>query len=470
MARKAATKRVRAKAKPEVRTVVVAESQLSKLILRARYDAAQTNTENRRHWAAADSLGPDAAGSSGVRRTLRIRSRHEVANNSYLAGAVLSLANDIVGTGPRLRVLLADREVARRIEASFTQWARAVRLAGKLQTMVKARVRDGEAFAIKTNNPRLRTAVLLDFRLIEADMVCSPMGRQDSPLFVDGIEYDEAWNPVTYHVLDQHPGEACGQPETRPYDARNVLHTYREDRPGQSRGIPELTPALGLSAMLRELTLATLRAAGHAADYAAVMQTTLPTVEAADLYGDDSVEIERGTIAAMPEGWELKQFDAKHPNTTYASFKGELLDEIGRALQMPANVIRGNSAGYNYASGRLDHQVYRRMITVYRDDLDRSVLDELLASWVEEASLLPGLLPRELRDMLELPHTWLWPGFFHVDPTKEATAQAQRIENSTTTLAAECAMSEQPSDWEDVLEQRGRELARMRELGIPTSS
>jgi lambda family phage portal protein len=456
--------------------LLVSEDELSGLVMRlrrariaARYDAAQTTPENRRHWAMADALGPDASNSAAVRRLLRERSRLECANNCYAAGALQSLGNDIVGTGPRLLVRAGDRAVARRIEQAFARWARATRLTVKLQTMVKARVRDGEAFGLLVNNTRLRSEVLLDMRLIEADMVRAPTGRQDGPLFVDGVEYDEAWNPVKYWVLDQHPGEAIGQPVAKEYDASVVVHTYREDRPGQSRGVPELTPALGLFALLRQFILATVRAADHAADYAAVMHTTLPTVEAAEVYGTDTLDIERGTVSALPEGWSLTQLEARHPNASFREFKGEILDEIGRALQMPSNIIRGNSAGYNYASGRLDHQVYRRNIAVYRADIERSVLDEILAAWVREASLV-GIIPAEMRDSLEIPHEWLWPGFLHVDPNKEAMAQERRLANHTSTLADELALMETPRSLDEVLEQRAYELRRMRELGLPPAS
>ena len=69
--------------------------------IRAKFDAAITNADNVRHWANADGLSADAAASPDVRRTLRNRSRYEVANNSYARGVVLTLANDCVGTGPR---------------------------------------------------------------------------------------------------------------------------------------------------------------------------------------------------------------------------------------------------------------------------------------------------------------------------------------------------------------------------------
>ncbi len=61
-----------------------------------RYDAATTTVDNVRHWAAADGLSANAANSPEVRRTLRNRSRYEIANNSYARGISLTLANDCV--------------------------------------------------------------------------------------------------------------------------------------------------------------------------------------------------------------------------------------------------------------------------------------------------------------------------------------------------------------------------------------
>jgi capsid protein len=70
-----------------------------------------------------------------VRRILRNRARYEVANNSYAKGIALTLANDTIGTGPRLQMLTDDAEANARIEDAFEQWSRAVDLAGKHRTM-----------------------------------------------------------------------------------------------------------------------------------------------------------------------------------------------------------------------------------------------------------------------------------------------------------------------------------------------
>ena len=92
--------------------------------VKARFDAAQTTADNARHWSAADALSADADASPEVRRILRTRSRYEVANNSYARGLVLMLANDTVGTGPRLQMLGEDEELNDRIEAAFARGRR----------------------------------------------------------------------------------------------------------------------------------------------------------------------------------------------------------------------------------------------------------------------------------------------------------------------------------------------------------
>lgn len=176
--------------------------------IRARYDAAVTNDENRRHWTGADGLSANSANSPQVRRVLRNRARYEVANNSYAKGIVVTLANDVIGTGPRLQFLTQDSEANTRIEREFQIWSKTVGLAEKLRTMRMARAESGEAFGMFTNNPTLATPIKLDLRLIEADQVCTPDLSFQEANTVDGIVFDEAGNPVEYHLLKRHPGES----------------------------------------------------------------------------------------------------------------------------------------------------------------------------------------------------------------------------------------------------------------------
>ncbi len=178
--------------------------------VRGRYDAAATTDENRRHWANADLLSADAAANPRVRSILRSRARYEVANNSYARGIVSTLANDCIGTGPRLQMLTDDDGTNRVVEQEFMRWADSVSLAEKLRTMRMARSESGEVFAMLVANPRVDSPVKLDLRLIEADQVTTPqLLRQFGTAYaVDGIVFDPYGNPVEYHVLKSHPGDS----------------------------------------------------------------------------------------------------------------------------------------------------------------------------------------------------------------------------------------------------------------------
>jgi lambda family phage portal protein len=450
--------------------------RIARAPMHARFDSAVTNDENRRHWAYADGLSPTAALSIQVRLILRNRARYEVANNSYAKGIVLTLANDVVGTGPRLQMLTDDDAANGTIEQAFCDWADAVGLADKLRTMRMARADSGEAFAVLTSNPRLDSPITLDLKLVEADQVTTPVLYLPYPQPVDGIVFDDHGNPIEYHILRRHPGDvyplasAGAMPLAfDPIPAASVIHYFRVDRPGQRRGIPDITPALPLFAQLRRYTLAVIAAAETAADFAAVLYTDSPANGEADAVEPmDIIDLERRMATVLPGGWKLGQITAEQPATTYGEFKKEILNEIARCLNMPFNVAAGNSSGYNYASGRLDHQTYFKSIRIDQAQMESVVLDHILKAWMDEAVLVEGLLPQSLRSLdAKFPHQWFWVGLEHVDPSTEATAQATRLQNNTTTLAYEFAR--QGRDWEAELRQRAKEVALMEELGLPVT-
>lgn len=444
--------------------------------LRAGYDAAQITDENRRHWALADSLSADAALSANVRATLRRLSRYEAANNAYARGIVDSLANYVIGTGPVLQIgqpgLGSDIEEA--VEKAWNRWARRVNLAEKLWTARVAQAESGEVFLKLITNPVLPGSVKLDIELVEADRVAAPLDAfsDEVVLATDGIRLDEAGNPVEYFVLKQHPGSLFFRgglsDDFDRVPASQILHLYRPTRPGQHRGVPEIAPALPLFALLRRYTLATLRAAELAASISGVIKTEgAPETDADEVATWDAVEIQRGMLVALPAGYDVQQLEARQPSAQYGEFKREILREIARALSMPYNVAAGDSSDYNYASGRLDHQAFWRFIAVDRERITARILNPLFAEWLREATLVDSTLPPVVRERrgAGLRPRWLFPGFEHVDPAKEATGIALRLKHGLTTLADEYA--KQGLDWRVQIEQRAREVEMMRALNVP---
>lgn len=432
----------------------------------ARYDAAVANDENKKHWANADALSSVGANSRAVRTVLRNRSRYEVANNSYANGMVRTLAYHCVGTGPTLSIE-GEEPFDREVEQRFEDWAGAINLADKLRTMREARARDGEAFALLTTNRGVDDPVKLDLALVEADQIGDPgsgslyganLGAEATRNYCDGITYDDAGNPVSYEVLNCHPGDPYFEPGSRKVDASFVFHWFRTDRPGQRRGIPELTPALPLYAILRRYTLAVVSSAEIAALMSLFLKTTSPAIDPASVDPYDLIEVQRNSMMTLPDGWDVQQLKAEQPTTSFDAFVRTMLREIARCLDMPFNVAAGDSSSYNYSSGRLDHQTYFRAIEVDRHSLERAVLDRVFRAWLDEALLTPGLFI-ERRTTLGRPRAgWDWPPFEHVDPEKESKATANDLSFALTSIPTEHAR--RGRRWE-------REFARQaRALGI----
>lgn len=416
-----------------------------------RYDAAQTTRDNVNHWLGAmDRLSADESMSPAVRQTLRARSRYEVENNAYAKGVVLTLVGDMVGTGPRLQLGQGMTE----IEDDFAAWAEEIALDQKLRAMRYAKTVDGEAFALIVADPKLST-VKFNLVPIDAERVTAGFTASGTLAGTDGIELDAVGRPTYYRVL--RDGDLTGTPAR--VAAANVIHWYRRDRPEQHRGIPELTASLPLFAQLRRYTLAVIASAETAADYAAVIYTDSPAGgEAYSATPFETLSLESRMATTLPDGWKLGQIKPEQPVTNYPQFKREILGEIGRALQMPVNIVTGDSSQHNYASGRLDHQVYHKQITIEQRLCEEAVLTPLFRLWAKEYALVTNAKIPETNPI------FYWDGFEHVDPVKEANAQRTRLGSLTSTLAAEYARS--GKDWEVELRQIARERALMRELQI----
>jgi capsid protein len=205
----------------------------SSTAVRARYDSAQTTDDNKRHWAAADSLSAVSANSAYVRKRLRERSRYEVANNSYARGILNTISAYTVGAGPTLQLTYRGgdesidpkelRKATQEVEKLWANWAYARKLAQKLSTMQLAIDQDGEAFAMTTTASRagMQTPVQLDLRLYEADHFDDSMGTDDA-----GVRIDANGEVVQYAFSKDHPGDSLSFGNSGWISADQVIHLF----------------------------------------------------------------------------------------------------------------------------------------------------------------------------------------------------------------------------------------------------
>lgn len=463
-------------------------------LLKAKFDAASTNPEANRHWKGAQSLSADAELLPDIRRLVVSRSRFEAANNGYLAGILNTLAHDTVGTGPRLQLFIDEPELLtaeisralHRREKRFRRYAKKIALAAKLRMARLAKARDGEVFLKKVTNPKIDEVNNIDLVLYEAEQVGSmtlsdvdDFHANGTPKEVDGILYDKNGNPTFYRFWKIHPGAINNIGSLTEFDlipAKSVIHYANYSRPGQHRGFPEIANSLTVFNDFRRYGNAVVAAAETAAVISFLLETDLvPDAEEYDLGNEineegkrikqlnftDVVPMAKNAGVALPEGWKGHQLKAEQPTNTYSEFVDAKLNEAARSLSMPFNVAKGNSSGYNYASGRLDHQVYHREIAIERQEIEDVILDNIFDTWEKiDRALNSSDYPADI----ETSHAWMWDGFEYCDPAKESNAQGMRLANGTTTLAEECAAM--GKDWETVIRQRAREQKLCKELGL----
>lgn len=462
--------------------------------IRAHFAAAESAAKDA-DWWKADYLSADADASPDTRRILRMRSRYEYQNNSYARGVIQCLANDTIGNGPRLRYASIDDRLNSRIERDFTAWAESVCLGEKLRAVRIARARDGEAFVLLAQNPTLRTSVKLDLSLIDADRVAGDMGGSPSsatevtadtriyPVTVDGIAYDQYGNPVSYRVLVSHPCDGnLAEERAMLIPAANMIHVFRADRAEQHRGVPELAAALPLFAKLRRYTNAVVASAEKAAEYGGILYTDHPKDDTcAEIEPMDAVTLDINQLTTMPEGWKMDELYVKAPIATYADFKKEMLSEIGAAMGIPYAIVAGTSAGYTYASAKLDHQTYFRVLRNERGFVEDSILNRLFELWLREWSLAnPDAADLQRSgNAANVPHdggaadspristwnaSWLWPMFDNIDMLTAARVQSIALKNKTTTLATEYAR--QGKNWKTELAQFEKEQQFLAKHGL----
>ncbi len=369
--------------------------------IKARYDSAQTTIENERYWALADNKSARAALDPTVRARIRSRARYEAQESgSFARGMIAAKVGDVIGRGPSLQCTTENKELNKAVEKAWRAWAKEINLAAKLRTMATAYYVDGEAFAERIENRRLRNAVKLDLRLTEADLWTDPDGLGNEANKVDGIKYDEAGNPVSYTRLKAHPGDdfvdaGMSALDSETVDASNVIHWFARTRPDQRRGVSHLSPALPLFAELRRYRLATIAAAEIAADYSAVMYSDAKQFDETPDEVDEflPIDIERRAMLTLPAGWKLQQLKAEQPTTQFGPFSESILMEIGRCLLMPLNIVLGSSREYNYSSGRLDYLLYWGQNDVDRADCECEILERIFGWWLDEALLVPAFCP-----------------------------------------------------------------------------
>jgi lambda family phage portal protein len=442
------------------------------------------------------------------------RSRDLNRNNGVAAGAFQSLQDNTVGTGLRLSCLpdykALGRDIkwqedwTRTVESLWRTWADNVHCdaAGQqtfnslTQLVFRSALENGEALCLPLWLPRPETPFATALQLVDSDRLSNPQFAPASLYLRGGIETDIYGRPIAYHIQKQMnwPGFFFGTygiqgygvsagleweriPAMTSFGRRRVLHVHVKERIDQTRGKPILAPVIEQFRMLDSYQRTELQSAIVNSIVAGVLETPMDPAGIAEMMGGDPngylqakseyrVQLEGGTVVPLYPGDKMTPFTPSRPSQQYAAFVESVLRQIGASMGLPYELVLKDFSKTNYSSARAALNEAWRFFLNRRTWLSTYWCAPIYRLWFEEAVNAGMIEAPNFYEQAELylRAKWIGPGRGQIDPTKEAEAAQIRMDTFTSTLEEECA--EQGRDWEEVLEQRAVEVARMKELNL----
>lgn len=418
-------------------------------------------------------------------RQLRASSRDLVRNNPYAAGAVTSVADNVIGwegmmfrpTPPTL-----DGELARAdrwaIETSWRDWSENHATVDGMDSwfeterlIAKTWAQDGEVFIRHHrgfDNPYGYAAEIIDADLL--DETYNEKRDRGGREIVMGVEIDRFGRPLAYHFWTEHPDELGFRRQRVRVPASEITHFFVRYRPGQHRGFPLLTPALTDIEMIDGYTEAELVAARYHASKMGIVTNNDPEAVAAwaakmAVQGDrgkgdfrQRIRIAPGTTHELAPGQGWETFDPTHPNDAFDPFLATLLRGVARGAGMSYLTLTGDVGAANYSSMRAGLVPERDHWKALQNITERRVHRPVHAAWRSMAQLT-GMVPDiEYRPEFR-GRRWQW-----VDPKNDLEATEAEIKLGLASRQEKAA--DRGRDYERVVDESREDMEYARESGV----
>jgi lambda family phage portal protein len=430
----------------------------------------------------------------GSAQKLRDRARQLCRDNDYARQALRAIEGNVIGQGipfqSQVRMQRGgrlDTQVNDAIEAAWRQWttARHCHTGGKLsfadieRLVIRACAESGEVFIRLVRQSFGGSTVPLAMEVIEADQLDDGLnGRsQQGNEIRMGVEVDGWGRPIAYHFLAYHPGDyqfSNQQISTQRHKripAEEIIHLYRAERPGQTRGVTWFA-----SAIQRLHHLAGYEQAEVVRARASSALMGFITSPEGELIGDDVMDGERvsnfepGVFKYLNPGESVTVPSLDSPDGQFEPFLRAMLRAMAAGIGCSYETISRDFSQTNYSSSRLslieDRDHWRILQSWMIENFHRRVFHE----WIELAVLsnalsLPGyeLAPDRFKAARWMPRGWAW-----VDPAKEVAAYKEAVRCGFKTLGE--VVAEQGGDLDELLLARQAELAMLDQMNIVVDS
>jgi lambda family phage portal protein len=344
----------------------------SEMIVRS-YDAAQTFRTDDWSSATKGSANSETRGALG---TMRSKARDAVRNNPHATKALNVIVSNTVGSGIMPNIKGKTKLQTRQIQQAWREWGETTSCdANKkhnfygLQALVMATVPEsGEVLALKEVDQNQNYPI----RILEADYIADTADTimsEKSQSVTQGIKVDSQGVVQGYLIYDNHPGDVIANISYKERSADQVCHVYRQQRPGQLRGVTWFHSVIRALGDLNEFEQATLISKKIQACFSVLVTSTDDngTLSAADLKTKREREnmLEPGAIRYLDPG-EGVQVVAPAATTDYDPYTRSALRKIASGLGITYEAMTSDYSQVNFSSGRMGHLEFRRNVEMWR--------------------------------------------------------------------------------------------------------
>lgn len=422
------------------------------------FDGAATDPYSSRFAQTSGHPDQEIAGSL---TTLQARSIDLYRNNALAYGVLDTIAQGVVGRGPRPRFLSPHAETLGKLFAEWSKtagWDGVSTWAEVCTGLVNASCLSGDVLILW---PDVGDGTGPRMDLVDAARVDTPATHPECPTCRLGVGYDKYGRVLGYYVRkSEDPGVGGDRDKFNWFPlSRNGRINARlfkrpaVGRPRQSRGLPLLTPAIHRLRDLDEHSRIELRRAGQAAKVHTIIKTPDPKAisdafENADIAGDSSQLQELlgrsygntpdGSIMVLGLGEDATVSTPPQVNGGLGDYHESHLREIAGATGFPFEEVFKLYAKLNFSNARTIRLMAKAGYRNWRDKMESGVCNPavslLVAYWW--ANGLLGRIPWS-PDLLAV--TWDWDEMEWVDPAKEVKANAEAVTTGQKSIVDVCA-------------------------------
>lgn len=372
---------------------------------------------------------------------LRNRSRDLSRNNCYATSAVESIVDNMVGYGIRPAPRGRNKTATKRAKEAWKAHCETKgidfddlhdvyglqALAGR--TMVESGAVLLRRHLLTTQQMKAKGLTLpFQIQVLEPDFIdMRKDGEQkDGSIDIHGIRYEKAGGVRGYWLFENHPGAAGMHLNavSNFVPARDVIHLFRIDRPGQVHGVPWSAPVMLRLRNFDEYEDAELERQKVAACFSVIY--TVPEPDAGKTKMEIADRLEPGGQYFAPPGSGV-EFATPTGTNGYKDFAWVNLHAIATGYGVPYEELAGDLQGVNFSSGRMGWQKYQRRIERWQWQMFIPRLCGGVWSWFESSCQFAGILSENC------PVEWVPPRRMMVNPKEEIAALKEAIRNGFET-------------------------------------